>query len=193
MLAHPHAIDNPFFAQVPAGLATIGLVILSSAATVIAFQALISGAFCLTRQAMVLGYFPNVTVHHTSEQTEGQIYIPEVNALLAVGCLVLVLTFRESVKLAAMYGLAVTGTMAITSVLFFIVTRDVSNWPKWKAVGLLVFFLSFDIPFLGSNVFNFFQGGYVPVRACLMLVVVSFRVSQIRVIALRVQSSASAA
>jgi len=163
VLAHPEAIDNPFFAQVPAGLATIGLVLLSSAATVIASQALISGAFSLTRQAMVLGYFPNVTVHHTSEQTEGQIYIPEVNILLGIGCLLLVLTFRESVKLAAAYGLAVTGTMAITSILFFIVTRYVWNWPLWKAGALLAFFLSFDIPFLFANVFKFFQGGYVPV------------------------------
>ena len=163
VIAHPQASDNPFFAQVPVGLATIGLVILSSVATVIASQALISGAFSLTRQAMVLGYFPNVTVHHTSEQAEGQIFIPEVNALLAIGCLLLVLTFRESVKLAAAYGIAVTGTMAITSVLFYFVTRYVWNWPVWRAVALLMFFLSFDIPFLGANVFKFFQGGYVPV------------------------------
>ena len=163
VLSHPEAMDNPFFAQVPAGLATIALVLLSSAATVIASQALISGAFSLTRQAMVLGYFPNVTVHHTSEQTEGQIYIPEVNALLAVGCLALVLTFRESVKLAAAYGIAVTGTMAITSILFFIVARWVWNWPMWKAVALLLFFLSFDLPFLAANLFKFLEGGYVPV------------------------------
>ncbi len=163
VLAHPEALDNPFFAQVPTGAATIALVLLSSVATVIASQALISGAFSLTRQAMVLGYFPNVTVHHTSEQTEGQIYIPEVNALLAVGCLLLVLTFRESVKLAAAYGIAVTGTMAITSVLFYIVARYRWQWPVWKAVALLLFFLSFDIPFLGANLFKFFQGGYVPV------------------------------
>lgn len=163
VLSHPAAIDNPFFAQVPIGIATIGLVILSSAATVIASQALISGAFSLTRQAMVLGYFPNVTVHHTSEQTEGQIYIPEVNVLLAIGCLLLVLTFRESVKLAAAYGIAVTGTMAITSVLFYFVTRYLWKWPAWKSAALLIFFLSFDIPFLGANVFKFFQGGYVPV------------------------------
>jgi len=111
----------------------------------------------------VLGYFPNVTVQHTSEQTEGQIYIPEVNALLAVGCLLLVLTFRESVKLAAAYGIAVTGTMAITSVLFYIVARYCWQWAAWKAVLLLLFFLSFDLPFLGANLFKFFQGGYVPV------------------------------
>jgi len=163
VLARPEAADNPFFAQVPAGPATIALVLLSSAATVIASQALISGAFSLTRQAMVLGYFPNVTVHHTSEQTEGQIYIPEVNALLGIGCLLLVLTFRESVKLAAAYGIAVTGTMAITSVLYFIVIRYRWQWSLWKSVALLAFFLSFDIPFLISNMFKFLQGGYVPV------------------------------
>ncbi|GAC1659525.1 MAG: potassium transporter Kup [Acidobacteriaceae bacterium] len=163
VLSHPGATDNPFFAQVPKGPATIALVLLSSAATVIASQALISGAFSLTRQAMVLGYFPTVTVHHTSEHTEGQIYIPEVNALLAVGCLLLVLAFRESIKLAAAYGIAVTGTMAITSFLFFIVTRYRWQWPVWKAVALLVFFLSFDVPFLTANLFKFFKGGYVPV------------------------------
>ncbi len=163
VLSHREAAANPFFAQVPVGPATIALVILSSAATVIASQALISGAFSLTRQAIVLGYFPNMTVHHTSEQTEGQIYIPEINALLAIGCLFLVLTFRESVKLAAAYGIAVTGTMAITSVLFFVITRYVWNWAMWKSVALLAFFLCFDIPFLVANVFKFFQGGYVPV------------------------------
>ena len=163
VLSRPETIDNPFFAQVPNGVATIALVLLSSVATVIASQALISGAFSLTRQAMVLGYFPMVTVHHTSEQREGQIYIPEVNALLAIGCLALVLTFRESVKLAAAYGMAVTGTMAITSVLFFIVARFRWQWPRWKAVALLVFFLSFDLPFLIANLFKFFKGGYVPV------------------------------
>jgi len=163
VLAHPAALDNPFFAQVPAGVATLALVLLSSAATIIASQALISGAFSLTRQAMVLGYFPTVSVYHTSEQTEGQIYIPEVNILLAVGCLALVLTFRESVKLAAAYGIAVTGTMAITSVLFFIVSHFRWKWPLWKAGGLLLFFLSFDVPFLVANLFKFLQGGYVPV------------------------------
>lgn len=163
VLIHPAAIENPFFAQVPKGPATIALVLLSSVATVIASQALISGAFSLTRQAMILGYFPTVTVHHTSESTEGQIYIPEVNALLAIGCLALVLTFRESVKLAAAYGIAVTGTMAITSILFYIVARYRWKWAAWKAVGLLLFFLSFDIPFLVANLFKFMKGGYVPV------------------------------
>jgi KUP system potassium uptake protein len=162
LLADPKAIENPFFAMVPPGLPTYLLVLLSSAATVIASQALISGAFSLTRQAMLLGYLPRVTVKHTAFDTEGQIYIPEVNRLLAVGCILLVLTFRESVKLAAAYGIAVTGTMAITSVLYYIVARYTWRWSAWKAGALLALFLSFDIPFLGANLFKFFEGGYVP-------------------------------
>jgi KUP system potassium uptake protein len=162
ILGHPEASENPFFALVPAGLSTYLLVLLSSAATVIASQALISGAFSLTRQAMLLGYLPRVTIKHTAYHTEGQIYIPEVNNLLAVGCIALVLTFRESVKLAAAYGIAVTGTMAITSILYYIVVRHSWGWSKWKAGALLVLFLSFDIPFLVANLFKFFEGGYVP-------------------------------
>lgn len=162
ILRQPKAIDNPFFALVPEGWPTYLLVLLSSAATVIASQALISGAFSLTRQAMMLGYLPRVTVKHTAYHTEGQIYIPEVNRLLGMGCILLVLTFRESVKLAAAYGIAVTGTMAITSILFFIVARYTWGWPKWKAGLVLALFLSFDLPFLGANLFKFFEGGYVP-------------------------------
>jgi KUP system potassium uptake protein len=162
VLRDPQAAANPFFAMVPAGPAAYALVLLSSAATVIASQALISGAFSLTRQAMLLGYLPRVTIKHTAYHTEGQIYIPEVNGMLAIGCLGLVLTFRESVKLAAAYGIAVTGTMAITSVLFYIVARHTWGWSRWKAGGVLALFLSFDIPFLLANLFKFFDGGYVP-------------------------------
>ncbi|HUE15564.1 MAG TPA: KUP/HAK/KT family potassium transporter [Planctomycetaceae bacterium] len=162
VLRDPRAVENPFYSMVPPGLPTYLLIVLSSAATVIASQALISGAFSLTRQAMLLGYLPQVTIKHTAYHTEGQIYIPEVNTLLAVGCLALVLTFRESVKLAAAYGIAVTGTMAITSVLYYIVTRYSWGWSNWKAGALLALFLSFDIPFLLANMFKFFDGGYVP-------------------------------
>ena len=162
VLRDPGAFENPFYSLVPAGLPTYLLIVLSSAATVIASQALISGAFSLTRQAMLLGYLPRVTIKHTAYHTEGQIYIPEVNTMLAVGCLALVLTFRESVKLAAAYGIAVTGTMAITSVLYYIVARHTWGWSNWKAGALLVLFLTFDIPFLLANLFKFFDGGYVP-------------------------------
>jgi len=162
VLRNREAIDNPFYSMVPAGAPTFLLILLSSAATVIASQALISGAFSLTRQAMLLGYLPRMTIKHTAYHTEGQIYIPEVNMMLAIGCLALVLTFRESVKLAAAYGIAVTGTMAITSILYYIVTRHTWGWSRWQAGALLAVFLSFDIPFLLANLFKFFDGGYVP-------------------------------
>ncbi len=148
--------------MVPDGVAKYLLVFLASAATVIASQALISGAFSLTRQAMLLGYLPRVTIKHTAYHTEGQIYIPEVNGMLAIGCLALVLTFRESVRLAAAYGIAVTGTMAITSILFYIVARHTWGWKRWQAGAVLALFMSFDIPFLLANLFKFFDGGYVP-------------------------------
>jgi KUP system potassium uptake protein len=170
VLRDPQAAGNPFFAMVPAGVAAYSLVLLSSAATVIASQALISGAFSLTRQAMLLGYLPRVTIKHTAYHTEGQIYIPEVNGLLAIGCLGLVLTFRESVKLAAAYGIAVTGTMAITSILFYIVARHTWGWNRWKAGGLLALFMSFDLPFLLANLFKVFDGGYVPMLIGAMLI-----------------------
>jgi len=162
LLREPKAIENPFFALVPEGWPTLLLVLLSSVATVIASQALISGAFSLTRQAMLLGYLPRVTVKHTAFHTEGQIYIPEVNRLLGFGCILLVLTFRESVKLAAAYGIAVTGTMVITSILYFIVARYSWGWPRWQAGLILTLFLSFDFPFFAANLFKFFDGGYVP-------------------------------
>jgi KUP system potassium uptake protein len=162
VLQNPLAAENPFFAMVPAGPTAYALVLLSSAATVIASQALISGAFSLTRQAMLLGYLPPMTIRHTAYHTEGQIYIPRVNALLAIGAIGLVLIFRHSVKLAAAYGIAVTGTMTITSILFYIVSRHTWGWSRWKAGALLVLFLSFDVPFLLANLFKFLDGGYVP-------------------------------
>lgn len=161
LLAHPEAAENPFFAMVPAGNATIALVILSSLATVVASQALISGSFSLTKQAMQMGLFPRVTVKHTAEDEQGQIYIPEVNALLAVGCILLVLSFRSSSALAAAYGLAVTTTMIVTSVIFAMVLigRGVS---KPKAIGLFVLFMCFDVPFFAANALKIPDGGYVP-------------------------------
>ncbi len=162
LLDHPD-IANPFFALVPAGAAQVALVILSSAATVIASQALISGAFSLTRQAMLLGYFPRVTIKHTSSETEGQIYIPEINWFLAAACIALVIAFRASDRLAAAYGIAVTGTMAITSVVYYVVTRQTWGWSRVKALPLLALFLAFDLPFFASNLFKFVDGGYVPI------------------------------
>ena len=162
LLRDPAAAANPFYALVPAGPATYALVVLASLATVIASQALISGAFSLTRQAMLLGFLPRVTIRHTAYDNEGQIYIPEVNVLLGIGCLALVLTFRESVKLAAAYGLAVTGTMVVTSILYYLVIRHTWGWSRWASLGTLGLFLALDVPFLVANAFKFFDGGYVP-------------------------------
>jgi len=163
---------NPFFAMVPNGAPTYALVAISTAATVIASQALISGAFSLTHQAVQLGFFPRVTVKHTAREAEGQIYVPEINWLLAAACIALVITFKASSGLAAAYGIAVTGTMAITSVVFFLVTRRTWNWPLWKSASLLLLFLSFDMPFFASNILKFVDGGYVPVLVAAVFFVV---------------------
>ncbi|MDB5220714.1 MAG: Kup system potassium uptake protein [Myxococcaceae bacterium] len=163
VLLDPSAASNPFYAMVPRGPATYALVALATAATIIASQALISGAFSLTNQAVQLGFFPRVTIKHTSGTAEGQIYVPEINWMLAIACLALVVWAQESSKLAAAYGIAVTGTMAITSIVFFVVTHQTWKWPLWKALPLLLFFLSFDIPFLVANATKFMSGGYVPV------------------------------
>jgi KUP system potassium uptake protein len=163
VLADPSAGKNPFFAMVPRGIPTYALVGLATCATIIASQALISGAYSLTQQAVQLGYFPRVFIKHTSTHTMGQIYIVVINWMLAIACVLLVLSFRESSKLAAAYGIAVTGTMAITSVVYFVVTREIWGWSLAKSLPLLLFFLSFDLAFLGANALKFIDGGWVPI------------------------------
>jgi KUP system potassium uptake protein len=163
LLSDPTAAKNPFYSLVSAGLPTYLLVALSTAATVIASQALISGAFSLTSQAVQLGFFPRVTVKHTSKDAEGQIYVPEINWLLGVSCIALVIGFKESTRLAAAYGIAVTGTMGITSIVFYVVARERWNWSLTRALPLLLLFLAFDIPFFLANAIKFLDGGYVPV------------------------------
>ena len=159
----PSSTANPFFSMVSPGPATMALVVLSSVAAVIASQALISGAFSLTRQAMQLGFFPRVRVLHTAHQMEGQIYVPAINFLTGVGSILLVVMFRESSRLAAAFGIAVSGTMAITSVLYFLVVRKTWSWPMGKALPILLLFLAFDIPFVIANLGKFTDGGYVPI------------------------------
>jgi KUP system potassium uptake protein len=156
-------VGNPFFAQVPQGPLTFALVGLSTAATVIASQALISGVFSLTQQATQLGMFPRVAVRHTSEHAEGQIYLPEINWALAIACVALVLGFRSSDKLAAAYGIAVSGTMGITSICYYQVARQTWGWPVAKAAPVLALFLMFDVPFFAANLIKFVDGGYVPI------------------------------
>jgi KUP system potassium uptake protein len=163
ILLHPETAMNPFFGLVSGDIATYALVGLSSCAAVIASQALISGAFSLTRQAIQLGFLPRLRVRHTARDMEGQIYIGFVNYALATGCVLLVAFFRSSTNLAAAYGIAVTGTMAITSMMYYIITRETWRWRASQAIPLLALFLALDVPFLAANLTKFFAGGYVPV------------------------------
>jgi KUP system potassium uptake protein len=166
LLERPEAVSNPFYALVPSGW-LYPMVVLATLASVVASQALISGAFSLTRQAVQLGYLPRVTVVHTSGKTEGQIYIPEVNRLLMVACVALVLNFRESSNLAAAYGIAVTGTMAITSILSYWVARDRWGWSVLRAGSFLLFILTIDLSFFLACSAKIASGGWLPLAlAC---------------------------
>ncbi len=180
ILGDPARAQSPLYSLVPRGPWVYAMVVLASMATIIASQALISGVFSLTHQAIRLGYFPRILVKHTSGDAEGQIYVPLLNTGLAISCIALVLAFRESSKLAAAYGLAVAGTMAITSVVFYLVTRHTWGWSAGKSGALLVFFLSFDLPFLGANCLKFFDGGYLPfaVGVAFVLVMISWRIGR---------------
>jgi KUP system potassium uptake protein len=163
VLRDPGALINPFFAMVPTGPATYALVVLAAMATTIASQALISGVFSLTHQAVQLGYFPRVAINHTSRAAEGQIYVPFMNWGLMAACIALVLWFKQSARLAGAYGIAVSGTMAITSIVFFAVTRATWKWPLARSLPLLLLFLSFDVPFFGANLLKIVDGGYIPI------------------------------
>ncbi|HSD90510.1 MAG TPA: potassium transporter Kup [Kofleriaceae bacterium] len=160
-LEHGEKVSNGFYDMVPAPL-LIPMLILATMAAIIASQALISGAYSLTNQAVQLGYMPRVTVIHTSSKIEGQIYIPEVNYLLMASCVTLVLMFQSSGRLAAAYGIAVTGTMAITSYLYFLVCRRNWNYSLGKALALFIPFLMIDLTFFSANAVKIAKGGWFP-------------------------------
>jgi len=164
LLRDPAAAANPFYLLVP-GWALYPMVGLATLAAIVASQALISGAFSLTHQAVQLGYSPRVTVRHTSHSAHGQIYIPEVNWLLGTACVALVVGFRSSDALAAAYGIAVTGTMSITTLLFHRVMRDRWRWRRWQAWPLTLLFLGADLSFLCANVVKIEEGGWFPLAA----------------------------
>jgi KUP system potassium uptake protein len=161
LLKNPEAIDNPFYRLAP-GWAVWPLVVLATMATVIASQALISGAYSLTMQAVQLGYIPRVKITHTSASAKGQIYIASINWALMIACIGLVLGFRKSTNLASAYGLAVTATMAITTVLFYVVLRERFGWRRPLALLLCSGFLVIDLGFLGANLFKIPDGGWFP-------------------------------
>ena len=166
LLADPAATSNPFYALVPPW-ALYPMVVIATAAAIVASQALISGAFSLTRQAMQLGYSPRMTIRHTSATAIGQIYLPQVNRILGVGCVLLVLAFQSTTNLASAYGIAVTGTMTITTVLFCRVARDVWRWPMWRVVAIGGLFLTVDLAFLGANLVKIGTGGWFPLLVAL--------------------------
>ncbi|UTH76271.1 low affinity potassium transporter Kup [Chromobacterium sp. IIBBL 290-4] len=161
LMRDPSAIKNPFFLAAP-DWALLPMIGLATLATVIASQAVISGAYSLTRQAMLLGYCPRLAVSHTSEKEIGQIYMPFINWALLVAVLVVVLTFKTSSSLAAAYGIAVTGTMLITTMLFFVVARVNWRWPLPLALGITIVFGVIDTAFFAANVHKVADGGWLP-------------------------------
>jgi KUP system potassium uptake protein len=190
LLIEQPGVTNPFYALVPdwflypmIGIATL--------AAIVASQALISGAFSLTRQAVQLGYSPRVTIVHTSRTEAGQIYVPEVNQALGVACVLLVLGFQSSTNLAAAYGIAVTGTMIITTILFYRVTRDLWHWSPVRAGGLCALFLVVDIAFFGANIIKFGDGGWFPlvVAAAVYTLMTTWQRGRAKLAALVQQSS----
>jgi len=161
LIGNPEAVSNPFFRMVPPA-ALYFVVFIATVATVIASQALISGAFSLTLQAIQLGYLPRLQVSYTSEHQKGQIYVPAVNWFLMVACIGLVLGFRNSTGLAAAYGVAVTATMLVTTLLFYKLLVHGWGWARWKARGVCGFFLALETAFFAANVLKIPHGGWFP-------------------------------
>jgi KUP system potassium uptake protein len=161
LLSNPASVENPFYLLAPAW-ALFPLVMLSTVATVIASQAVISGAFSLTQQAMQLGYSPRLEVQHTSESEIGQIYLPTVNRLLLVAVIALVIGFGSSSNLAAAYGIAVTGTMLITNLLVYVVVRSQWGWKSWQAFLCVLPFVVIDVAFFSANSTKIADGGWFP-------------------------------
>ncbi len=176
LLSDPSAAAHPFFRMAP-GWALYPLVMLATLATVIASQAVISGAYSLTRQAIQLGYCPRLTVHHTSEKQMGQVYMPWINWALLVAVLALVMGFGSSSALASAYGIAVTGTMAIDTVLLYFVISRVWRWGRAAGLALCGALLAIDLAFLGANAVKVFQGGWFPlaIAAAVFLVISTWR------------------
>ncbi|MEY3690724.1 MAG: potassium transport system protein Kup [Actinomycetota bacterium] len=170
LLDHPDEVESVFFNMVPDAV-LLPVVLLATCATIIASQALISGVFSLTAQAVQLDYLPRIAIRHTSSRHSGQIYVPLVNWLLMIACIGLVLGFQTSSNLAAAYGIAVTMTMAITTVIFQRVLTDRWEWPKWRALALCVPLLVIEMGFLGANIIKIPHGGWFALLVGVVLMV----------------------
>lgn len=175
LLQHPEAIENPFYLLAPSWM-LYPMLVLSTLATVIASQAVISGAFSITKQAIQLGYCPRMTIRHTSDSEIGQIYVPTVNWLLMCSVFVLVLGFESSSNLASAYGIAVTGTMMIDTILSFIVLHALWHWNRIISYSFLSLFMLVDSVFLSSNSLKILSGGWLPliVGGCLFLLMTTW-------------------
>ena len=173
VMADPTALENPFYRLYP-DWALIPMVILSTAATVIASQAVITGAFSLTRQAIQLGLVPRLEIRHTSESMAGQIYMPRVNWLIFLAVAAAVILFKNSSNLAAAYGVSVTAAMVIDSMMAFFVVWKCWKWPIWKAASLMIPFLLIEQVFFSANILKFFAGGWVPISIAAVLGLVMY-------------------
>ncbi len=175
VLKHRWAMENPFFLLAPRW-ALLPMVLLATVATVIASQAVITGAFSLARQAIQLGLLPRMEIQHKSETQEGQIFIPKINQLLLIGVVLLVLLFKSSSALASAYGIAVSGTMVVTTALAFVVVWKKWHWPLWAAVPFVSAFLLIDCIFFAANLMKVVEGGWVPLllACCSMIVMWTF-------------------
>lgn len=171
LLSNPEAIKNPFFLLAP-DWALIPLLILATLATVIASQAVISGVFSLTRQAVRLGYLPPMRIIYTSEMESGQIYVPVINWLLFLSVIIVIVSFEHSSNLAAAYGIAVTGTMVLTTILCCTVAIKNWHWNRWLVALIMVGLLCIDIPLFSANLIKFFSGGWLPLLLALMMLIV---------------------
>jgi KUP system potassium uptake protein len=171
ILREPESVDNPFFLLFP-HWARLPMVFLATVATVIASQAVISGAFSVTRQAVQLGFLPRLTILHTSRHEVGQVYVPAVNWGIYVAVMALVVGFGSAEHLASAYGIAVTGTLAIDTVLFFVVVRTLWHKPLWMVLGGAAAFLIVDLTFFGANVPKVLHGGWFPLLIALLVFVV---------------------
>jgi KUP system potassium uptake protein len=171
LLEDPEAAHNPFYRLAP-GWALYPMIVLATSAAIIASQAVISGAFSLTMQAVQLGFSPRLKINHTSTSEFGQIYIPAVNWALMVGCIAIVVGFRSSSNLAAAYGVAVTSTMVITTILFYVVARRVWGWALLPTALLAFFFLIIDLAFFGANIIKVAHGGWFPLLLAALVFIV---------------------